>query len=236
MRGVILLNAALVCRGVENALHDSRAALGDAVPCCGYCDPGLPCPPSMRRGASPTTLSWDAFAKSGAATIPCGTRVVVDGGDVAAPNGLRVEGELAFAEKDATLTAPFVYVCGTFSAGTLEAPRAATLDVVLTEGATLDADGIDYGSSAFAVFGGLVFLRGAACGDARAFADRAAVLNGDVPRTTWARLASSAPAGASAVAVDGAAGAPPFAKGSRVVVASTDWDDAQNDRIPSARS
>lgn len=45
----------------------------------------------MRRGASPTTLSWDAFAASGAATIPCGTRVVVDGGDVAAPNGLRVE-------------------------------------------------------------------------------------------------------------------------------------------------
>ena len=229
MRGVILLNAALVCRGVENALHDSRAALGDAVPCCGYCDPGLPCPPSMRRGASPTTLSWDAFAESGAATIPCGTRVVVDGGDVAAPNGLRVEGELAFADKDATLTAPFVYVCGTFSAGTLEAPRAAKLDVVLTEGATLDADGIDYGSSAFAVFGGFVFLRGAACGDARAFADRGAVLDGDVPRTTWARLASSAPAGAAAVALDGAAGAPPFAKGSRVVVASTDWDDAQNE-------
>ena len=95
MRGAILLNAALVCRGVENALHDSRAALGDAVPCCGYCDPGLLCPPSMRRGASPTTLSWDAFAASGAATIPCGTRVVVDGGDVAAPDGLRVEGELA---------------------------------------------------------------------------------------------------------------------------------------------
>ncbi|KAH8073491.1 hypothetical protein JL721_2791 [Aureococcus anophagefferens] len=228
MRGVILLNAVVVCRGVENALHDSRAALGDAVPCCGYCDPGLPCPPSMRRGASPTTLSWDAFAESGAATIPCGTRVVVDGGDVAAPAGLRVEGELAFADTDATLTAPFVYVCGTFSAGTLEAPRAAKLDVVLTEGATLDADGIDYGSSAFAVFGGLVFLRGAGAAATRAFADRAAVLNGDVPRTTWARLASSAPAGASAVALDGAAGAPPFAKGS-AVAASTDWDDAQNE-------
>ena len=225
MRGAILLNAALVCRGVENALHDSRAALGDAVPCCGYCDPGLPCPPSMRRGASPTTLSWDAFAESGAATIPCGTRVVVDGGDVAAPNGLRVEGELAFADKDATLTAPFVYVCGTFSAGTLEAPRAAKLDIVLTEGATLDADGIDYGSSAFAVFGGFVFLRGAACADARAFADRGAVLNGDVPRTTWARLASSAPAGASAVAVDSFC----FSKGDSVVVASSDWDDAQNE-------
>ncbi|KAH8066063.1 hypothetical protein JL722_465 [Aureococcus anophagefferens] len=228
MRGVILLGAALVCRGVENALHDSRAALGDAVPCCGYCDPGLPCPPSMRRGASPTTLSWDAFAKSGAATIPCGTRVVVDGGDVAAPAGLRVEGELAFAERDATLTAPFVYVCGTFSAGTLEAPRAAKLDVVLTEGATLDADGIDYGSSAFAVFGGLVFLqRRGVRRRARSRTGRRAERRRPADDLGPARVVRAGGRGRRRRRRRGRRAA--VRQGLRVVVASTDWDDAQNE-------
>ena len=71
-----------------------------------------------------------------------------------------------------------VYVCGLLAAGTVKEPYESSLGITLAAGddaAALDEDGIDYGTEAFAVFGGLVFLRGAACPDARVYASRDAV-------------------------------------------------------------
>ena len=71
------------------------------------------------------------------------------------------------------------------------------------EAVALDEDGIDYGTEAFAVFGGLVFLRGAACPDPRSYASRDAVAQGLVPRTTWTRLKRPALPGDAKVRVAG---------------------------------
>ena len=94
---------------------------------------------------------------------------------------------------DVELETPHVYVCGLLAAGTVKTPYESSLRITLAAGdeaVALDEDGIDYGTEAFAVFGGLVFLRGAACPDPRSYASRDAVAQGLVPRTTWTRLSS----------------------------------------------
>jgi len=242
LRLVAALVLATTASAVENALHDSRAALGDATPCCEYCDPSkYPCPPSMAGGPSPRTLSWEEFmrgAGAGPLTIPCGTRVEVStGGAIAAP-GLRVEGELAFLDgaADVSLTTPYVYVCGVLAAGTLGQPFTAKLDVTLSGPEKLVADGIDYGAEAFAVHGGLVFLRGGACSDARTFSSRRAVEEGSAQRTTWTRLVKQALPGDREIRVRGAQEV--IKPGGEIAIASTDWDDALTEtaRVASRRA
>ena len=197
MRPALLLLLGATAGAVENALHDSRAALGDAKPCCGHCERWLyPCPPAMHKGASPTTVSWEDFTAplppGAEVEIPCGTRVEVRRDLKAKIGGLRVRGELAFLDgADVELETPHIYVCGLLAAGTVKKPYESSLVITLAAGddaAALDEDGIDYGTEAFAVFGGLIFLRGAACPDSRIYASRAAVAEGLVPRTTWTRL------------------------------------------------
>ena len=94
------------------------------------------------------------------------------------------------------------------------------------DAAALDEDGINYGAEAFAVFGGLVFLRGAACPDPRVYTERAAVARGLVPRTTWTRLKRPALPGDAKVRVAGVDATEVARVGARVAIASTDWDDA----------
>ena len=216
MRPALLLilwaAAGAVTEAVENALHDSRAALGDAKPCCGHCKRWLyPCPPAMHKGASPTTVSWEDFTAplppGAEVEIPCGTRVEVRTDLKAKIGGLRVRGELAFLDgADVELETPHIYVCGLLAAGTVKKPYESSLVITLAAGddaAALDEDGIDYGTEAFAVFGGLIFLRGAACPDSRIYASRAAVAEGLVPRTTWTRLKRPALPGDGKVRVAG---------------------------------
>ena len=116
MRPALLLLLGATAGAVENALHDSRAALGDAKPCCGHCKRWLyPCPPAMHKGASPTTVSWEDFTAplppGAEVEIPCGTRVEVRRDLKAKIGGLRVRGELAFMDgADVALETPHVYV------------------------------------------------------------------------------------------------------------------------------
>ena len=224
--------AGAVTEAVENALHDSRAALGDAKPCCGHCKRWLyPCPPAMHKGASPTTVSWEDFTAplppGAEVEIPCGTRVEVRRDLKAKIGGLRVRGELAFMDgADVELETPHVYVCGLLAAGTVRKPYESSLVITLAAGddaaGALDEDGIDYGTEAFAVFGGLVFLRGAACPDSRVYASRDAVARGLVPRTTWTRLKRPALPGATKIRVAGVDATEAARVGARVAIASTD--------------
>ena len=235
MQRALLLLLGAAAGAVENALHDSRAALGDAKPCCGHCKRWhYPCPPSMHKGASPTTMSWEDFTArfppGAAVEIPCGTRVEVRTDLKAKIGGLRVRGELAFMDgADVELETPHVYVCGLLAAGTVKKPYESSLRITLAAGdeaVALDEDGIDYGTEAFAVFGGLVFLRGAACPDPRIYASRDAVAQGLVPRTTWTRLKRPALPGATKIRVAGVDATAVARSGARVAIASTDWDDA----------
>tara|TARA_B100000683_G_scaffold271528_1_gene312814 strand:- start:737 stop:1516 length:780 start_codon:yes stop_codon:yes gene_type:complete len=188
----------------------------------------------MHKGASPTTMSWEDFTArlppGAAVEIPCGTRVEVRTDLKAKIGGLRVRGELAFMDgADVELETPHVYVCGLLAAGTVKKPYESSLRITLAAGdeaVALDEDGIDYGTEAFAVFGGLVFLRGAACPDPRIYASRDAVAQGLVPRTTWTRLKRPALPGDAKVRVAGVDATEVARVGARVAIASTDWDDA----------
>jgi hypothetical protein len=133
MQSALLLLLGAAAGAVENALHDSRAALGDAQPCCGHCKRWLyPCPPAMHKGASPTTVSWEDFTAplppGAEVEIPCGTRVEVRTDLKAKIGGLRVRGELAFLDgADVELETPHVYVCGLLAAGTVKKPYESSL-------------------------------------------------------------------------------------------------------------
>ena len=140
MQRALLLLLGAAAGAVENALHDSRAALGDAKPCCGHCKRWhYPCPPSMHKGASPTTMSWEDFTArlppGAAVEIPCGTRVEVRTDLKAKIGGLRVRGELAFMDgADVELETPHVYVCGLLAAGTVKTPYESSLRITLAAG------------------------------------------------------------------------------------------------------
>lgn len=70
----------------------------------------------------------------------------------------------------------------------------------------------------FATFGGMVYLRGSAC-------------NG-IARTTWMRLAKSVYPGDKEILLSEAPPpGPQWAPGARILVASTDWDDAQTEEV-----
>ena len=140
MQRALLLLLGAAAGAVENALHDSRAALGDAKPCCGHCKRWhYPCPPSMHKGASPTTMSWEDFTArlppGAAVEIPCGTRVEVRTDLKAKIGGLRVRGELAFMDgADVELETPYIYVCGLLAAGTVKKPYESSLVITLAAG------------------------------------------------------------------------------------------------------
>ena len=140
MQRALLLLLGAAAGAVENALHDSRAALGDAKPCCGHCKRWLyPCPPAMHKGASPTLVSWEDFTAplppGAEVEIPCGTRVEVRRALKDKIGGLRVRGELAFLDgADVELETPHVYVCGLLAAGTVKKPSAPSLRITRAAG------------------------------------------------------------------------------------------------------
>ena len=237
-RGLLILLATLVVDGqvqVWNALHDSRGALGDAVPCCEICDRSLlggACPASMPKPPA-RILRWSEFVRNETVVeIPCGFRVDLDvDADVA---GLYVRGHLHVTES-VKLRTGFIYVCGVFSAGTFEAAYEKSLEITLTKHESLRMDGIDYGTRAFATFGGLVYLRGAACPQIRRRRRLCTVHDLETDFGTWTYLAESVYPGNRSITLRSVARGPHWQVGAKLVIASTDWDDAQNEEVTIAR-
>ena len=110
MQRALLLLLGATAGSVENALHDSRAALGDAKPCCGHCERWLypcprPCTRARRRRRCPGGLHG-AVAAGAEVEIPCGTRVEVRGPQgqdrrAARPRRARVPGRRRRRARDA---------------------------------------------------------------------------------------------------------------------------------------
>ena len=145
-----------------------------------------------------TTLSWPDFmatvdpwcAENKPLTVPCGTKVLVDGAELGgapiALKGLYVEGELEFVDSGVgvELRSEFVFNCGTIRAGTLTERFEGALDIVLTGQTELWWRGSSFGKTGFVTHGGETFLRSASC-----------------DKTTWTRLAATAPRGATRLTV-----------------------------------
>ena len=152
-----------------------------------------------------TTLSWPAFiaaqgpcAAHAPVTIPCGTKVLVDGADlidagadadadaaaaVIDIKGLYVEGELEFVDSgvDVELRTEFIFNCGALTAGDKDANYERTnLDIVITGFTEVEYKGSKFGRAGFVTYGGETSLASASCG-----------------KDTWTRLAARAPAGAT---------------------------------------
>ena len=143
------------------------------------------------------TLGWAAFlatqpcAAHAPVTIPCGTKVRIDGAELGGKAielvGLYVEGELEFVDgTDVALKTDFIFNCGTFRIGTPERRHQSKVDITLTGAGPLEGRqsvmwrGSDFGQTGFVTFGGLTYIRAAHC-----------------ERTTWTRLAAPAQAGAT---------------------------------------
>lgn len=204
-----------VTHAVLHALHDSRMALGDAEPCCETCDADVlgygVCPASMQEPPE-RVVKWSDFfdgikVKNMTVTIPCGMRVDLD---VSPPRlaGLYVRGHLRVVDgQDVKLRSDRVYVCGVFSAGSADAPHNSKLEIQMTGRRSVNEDGIDYGVKTFAVFGGLVYLRG-------------------TETVSWAHLQDSVYPGDTRISLPVA-----WPAGSQIVVASTDWDAEQSEEM-----
>lgn len=150
---------------------------------------------SAEAAAEEVTVGWTEFlAAQGACaqfapvTIPCGTRVLVDGSVLDGPielAGLYVEGALEFVDgADVELRTDFLFNCGTIAAGTTERRHESVVDIVLTNFHDVWFRGSAFGRTGFVTYGGETFLRGSSC-----------------DRPTWTRLAATAEAGTNALTV-----------------------------------
>ena len=172
-----------------------------------------------------TVLSWPDFlaaqpcdAAMEPVTIPCGTRVELDGADLGgepiALKGLYVEGELSFVDSgvDVELRSDFIFNCGKFHLGD---PATGTnfegnVDLVLTgtgplkQRRTLMWRGSDFGQTGFVTYGGETVIRGASC-----------------DKTTWSRLATTAKKGATELEIQD--GDHAWQEGDKLLVVTTDW-------------
>lgn len=133
-------------------------------------------------------------------TIPAGTAVILD---TSPPplGGLRVEGSLAFEDRDLTLTTGWLAVVGGYlQIGTAGDPFEHRATITLTGPRGENVMGM--GDRVFAVMGGIVDLHGR-------------------PDVSWTKLAATAPEGARSITLERTVGWRP---GERIVIASTDFD------------
>ena len=172
--------------------------------------PGPPPPPpppaGLAKWSDPTSWAPGAVPVAGAdVTIPTGKTIELD---VSPPalNRLTISGTLVVApEQDADLVAKEVFVAGTFRVGTEAEPYTHRFTLTLTgsDPGTLTAE---VGTKVLAILpGGTLDLHGQR-------------------RLSWTRLAATAAAGAATLSLQDAVD---WRIGDRVVVASTDFDQAK---------
>ena len=154
------------------------------------------------RWSEAATWPDGAVPAAGAAvTIPADKAVLLD---VSPPPlaSLRIDGSLVFDDQDLALTSSSILVAGTLRIGTSGSPYTHAAVITLT-GAPGDPDVAGMGSKVLGVLpGGTLDLHGPS-------------------RTGWTRLAATAPAGATQVAL---AASPGWRGGDKIVIASTDFD------------
>jgi hypothetical protein len=174
-----------------------------------------PCaPPYDPSGAFDLRVApGEARAFAAALVIPAGARALFEG-NVTVAGGVTVAGTLYLSSSSPSrITADWLAVAagGALVAGSAACPLPAwlTATIELRDGSPHP----DAGRKALAVLaGGTLELHGAKGLD-----------------TPWARLAETAPAGASAIALD--APVATWAAGDEVAVASTDYDPYQTERV-----
>ncbi|HUG84554.1 MAG TPA: G8 domain-containing protein, partial [Euzebya sp.] len=137
------------------------------------------------------------------ATIPADTAVLLD---IDPPDlrGIQVNGTLTVADRDVTIAADWITVTGHLAIGTPQTPLTADVTVVL------DPQPGDFiagaGEGPIAVHGGTLDI------------------HGTQPTRTWTRLAATAVAGSSTMALQASPGWQP---GDQIVIASTSTDPDQ---------
>src|SRR5690349_1500438 len=191
-------------RAVLAALCVSSASLGcsgDAVaPLAPVVTPG-----AVLRWSDPATWPNHALPADGAVVlVPKNVTMLLDT-HTASLAGLRVEGTLRFDEKDVRLESKWILVSGALEVGTETAPFQHRATIVLAgEDSTVDPTGM--GNKVLMLAGsGRLELHGA-------------------KRTTWARLSTTAPKGATQLTLDRAV---EWTTGDTIVVASSDFDPLQ---------
>jgi hypothetical protein len=157
----------------------------------------------------PPALSWSSPSAWPSGQVPAaGDSVVIPDGltirlDVSPPPlaSLTINGALVFGEADLDLTAGWIVVTGTLRVGTSSDPFEHRATITLT-GSSDGPNIMGMGNRVLGVSGGTLDLHGE-------------------PRAGWTRLASSAAAGATQLAL---ASRMPWRAGDKVVVASSDFD------------
>jgi cell migration-inducing and hyaluronan-binding protein len=131
--------------------------------------------------------------------VPAGTKIVLD---VSPPplGTLRIDGTLAFRDKDLSLSADWIVVHGKLKVGTEADPFKHRAVITLT-GDDPSVDIMDMGTKVLGVMGGTLDLHGRRV-------------------KGWTRLAKTAKPGASTVTL---AGDRPWKAGDRIVIASSDY-------------
>lgn len=162
----------------------------------------LPGPPvgTAQPWSDPATWGGQVPAAGEAVMIPADKAVLLDV-DPPPLASLHVAGTLVFADRDISLTTGSLMVQGYLQIGTASAPFANDATITLT-GAR--GSGAGMGDRVFGVMSG-----------------GAIDLHGQARNPTWARLAQTAPVGATSVRIEQAVDWKP---GERIVISSTDFD------------
>ena len=182
------------------------AAAGCATESTDPTPPPPPPPPAFTRWSDPGSWPGGAIPAGGAAVvIPAGRTVLLD---VSPPGlgSLTVDGTLRFEEKDLNLTSQWIIVRGRFEVGSEAQPFVHRAVITLTGPATDNIEGV--GAKVLGIIGGGVLE-----------------LHGE-PRAGWARLSTSAGAGATQLVLDRAM---PWRAGDHLAIASTDFDPLQSE-------
>ncbi|HET7599478.1 MAG TPA: G8 domain-containing protein [Gemmatimonadales bacterium] len=158
------------------------------------------------RWSDPALWGGQLPAAGAAVTIPADKAVLLD---VSPPPlaSLTIEGALVFDDADLALTAGWIVVPGRLQIGTEARPYTHRAVVTLTGG------GAGVGAMGDKVLG--------------IMAGGTLDLHGE-PRAGWARLAASAAAGATQLALDQTM---PWRAGDKLVVASTDFDPRRDEEV-----
>lgn len=162
-----------------------------------------PAPPTPTRAWS-DAAGWPdgVLPEEGAAVVIGADEVVLL--DVSTPRlaSLEVVGALVFDRRDLELTADSILLCGGLYIGSQDEPFREHAVITLSAGRPSRPDDGHLGANYLALLGGTLELYGAPEGAA------------------WTRLAGTAPAGATSIEVDDAAG---WRVGDRLAIASTDF-------------
>ena len=174
--------------------------------------PPDPVPEGTERWSDPGTWDGAGLPTAGqTVTIPAGKTVMLDRSTPPLA-GLRVDGNLVFADDYLTLTSDWVMVHGKLQIGSATEPFSKRARIELT-GTDSSQDVMGMGAKVLGVMGGTLDIHG----------ER---------RDSWTKLDATAPKGATSLTF---AGSPGWRAGDRIAISSTDYatDQAEEATITS---